>query len=74
MTNEPGIYFNKLLLEDALKDEKITNFFKWDKIKEYMIIGGIRIEDDFVVTKDGYDILSKDLPKTIKEIEDFMKK
>jgi Xaa-Pro aminopeptidase len=33
---------------------------------------GIRIEDDVVVTKDGYDILSKQAPKTIEEIESLM--
>ena len=33
---------------------------------------GVRIEDDVLVTKDGYDILSKDAPKTIDEIEELM--
>ncbi|HIP53465.1 MAG TPA: M24 family metallopeptidase, partial [Chromatiales bacterium] len=33
---------------------------------------GIRIEDDVVVTKDGHDILSKDAPKTVDEIEALM--
>jgi Xaa-Pro aminopeptidase len=33
---------------------------------------GIRIEDDLLVTKDGYDILSKDVPKTVEEIEALM--
>jgi Xaa-Pro aminopeptidase len=33
---------------------------------------GVRIEDDVLVTKDGYDVLSKDTPKTIAEIEALM--
>jgi len=33
---------------------------------------GVRIEDDVLVTKDGYDVLSKDTPKTITEIEALM--
>jgi len=35
---------------------------------------GIRIEDDVLVTKDGCDILSKDAPKTISDIEALMSK
>ncbi len=33
---------------------------------------GVRIEDDVLVTKDGYDVLSKDMPKTVDEIESIM--
>lgn len=33
---------------------------------------GIRIEDDVLVTKDGFDVLSKDMPKTVEEIEAIM--
>ena len=33
---------------------------------------GVRIEDDVLVTKDGYDVLSKDMPKTVDEIEMIM--
>lgn len=33
---------------------------------------GIRIEDDVLVTKDGYDILSKDVPKSVEDIEALM--
>ncbi len=35
---------------------------------------GVRIEDDVLVTKDGYDVLTKDAPKTIEDIEKLMQK
>ena len=56
MTIEPGIYIN----EDDM-----------DAPKEYRGIG-IRIEDDILVTKEGYENLSFMIPKTIQEIESAM--
>jgi Xaa-Pro dipeptidase len=74
LTNEPGIYFNQDLLNLAFQDEKVNKFIQKEVLVEYMKeVGGIRIEDNFLVTKDGYELLSKDLPRTVKEIEDFMK-
>ncbi len=56
LTVEPGIYI-------PARSKGVAK--KWWDI-------GIRIEDDVVVTKDGCDVLSKDAPKTIKEIETLM--
>lgn len=56
LTVEPGIYI-------AGGDKTVDK--KWWNI-------GIRIEDDVLVTKNGHDVLSKDAPKTVKEIEAIM--
>lgn len=56
MTVEPGIYV-------APDNERVAK--KWRGI-------GIRIEDDVVITKDGNEILTKDVPKTVEEIEALM--
>ena len=56
MTVEPGLYL-------SANSEGLSE--QWRNI-------GVRIEDDVLVTKDGYDILSKDAPKTIDEIEELM--
>ena len=56
MTVEPGLYL-------PANSKDLPDH--WQNI-------GVRIEDDVLVTKDGYDILSKDAPKTIDEIEELM--
>ncbi|PUA28224.1 MAG: Xaa-Pro aminopeptidase [Cellvibrio sp. 79] len=56
MTVEPGIYV-------APDNERVAK--KWRGI-------GIRIEDDVVITKDGNEVLTKDVPKTVEEIEKLM--
>lgn len=73
-TNEPGCYFIDRLLEEGYNDPIISQYLVKEKIEEYQKeVGGVRIEDDFVVTKNGPKILSSNLPKTIKDIEDFFK-
>ena len=73
LTNEPGIYFNDILLNEGYKDAKVAPFFDKELISEYQKeVSGIRIEDDFIVTEDGYKILSSLAPKTVEEIEKFM--
>ncbi len=56
LTVEPGVY---IAANNAEVDKKWWNI-------------GVRIEDDVLVTEDGYDILSKDLPKTVEAIEALM--
>lgn len=73
LSNEPGIYFNDTLLEKGYNDDKIKHFFVKEKIKEYQKeVAGVRIEDDWMVTKDGYYNFSQALPKTVEDIEAFM--
>ncbi len=75
LTIEPGIYFNDVKIKIAKDDEILSNIYNFDIIKQYRDeIGGIRIEDDFVVTKDGNLNLTKSAPKTIEEIEKCMAK
>ena len=58
------IYFN---------DEKVSKYFVQDKIKEYYDFGGVRIEDDILITDDGCVNLTQGLPRTTAEIEETMK-
>ena len=72
VTVEPGIYFIPALIERWEKEGKFADYINYDKVKEYVGFGGIRIEDDVLVTDTGYRVLGKPIPKTVEEIESFM--
>jgi len=73
ITVEPGIYFIPCLLEKAFKDERLKKYFNEKLIKTYYNFGGIRIEDDVLVTLDGCINLTASLPREIEDIEKLMK-
>jgi len=70
ITVEPGIYFIPQLIE-KWKAEKInTEFILFNKLEDYYSFGGIRLEDDIVITPGGCRfVYEKRLPVTIEEIE-----
>ncbi len=71
VTVEPGVYFIPQLISNWKKDKKHTKFINYKKVEEYLGFGGIRIEDDILVTEDGHRVLgNKPIPKTIKEVEE----
>ncbi len=72
MTIEPGIYFIPELIEIWKNENRNAEFINYDKVLTYLGFGGIRIEDDVLVTADGVRVLGKPIPKTVKEIEDIM--
>lgn len=70
VTNEPGIYFIPALI-DKWQNEKInTDFINFEKVNQYRDFGGIRLEDDILVTKTGSEIIGKRIPITPDEIEE----
>ena len=75
MTNEPGIYLRGEALS-YLSDTPANKAFI-EKVRlvfeKYKNIG-VRIEDDMVITADGVDWMTKDLPRTIEDVENFMAK
>jgi Xaa-Pro dipeptidase len=68
ITIEPGIYFIPALLKPAFEDNNRKDFLNINAIKPLMDFGGIRIEDNLVITADGYENLTK-VPKKRSEIE-----
>lgn len=69
VTVEPGIYFIPQLIDIWKADKKHADFIDYDKVEEYRDFGGIRIEDDVLVTKDDHKVLGKPIPKTVDEVE-----
>ncbi len=55
-------------------DNKLTEFINYDKLEEYLDFGGIRIEDDVLITAEGYKVLGNSIPKTVEEVEKLMNK
>jgi len=72
LTVEPGIYFIPDLIDQFRAEGKFADFVNYDKVETYKNFGGVRIEDDILVTDTGYRVLGKPIPKTIEEIEAIM--
>lgn len=71
MTVEPGIYFIPVLIDKWVAEKKFEQFIDYEKVNQYRDFGGIRIEDNVLVTKEGHRVLGKHIPKTVIEIEDI---
>ena len=69
LTVEPGIYFIPQLIDIWMKENKHSDFINYNKVNEYRDFGGIRIEDDVLVTSNSYKVLGKPIPKTVEEVE-----
>ena len=73
VTDEPGIYFIPALIDDWRAKGHCKEFLNFDKLDTYKDFGGIRIEDDILITKDGCRFLGKDrIPYHPKDVEDYM--
>lgn len=74
LTVEPGIYFIPALIDQWKAEGKFIEFINYDKVETYKDFGGIRIEDDVLVTETGNRVLGKPIPKTVADIEAIMAK
>jgi Xaa-Pro aminopeptidase len=73
VTDEPGIYFIPALIEQWKKEGRNAQYINFDKLESYYDFGGIRLEDDILITEDGCRLLgSKRLPITVKDVENAM--
>ena len=74
LTVEPGIYFIPQLIEKWEKEKINADFIRFNEVKKYLDFGGIRLEDDIVITETGCRLVyEKRLPVTIEEIEKMVK-
>ncbi|XPV77880.1 MAG: aminopeptidase P family protein [Desulfovibrio sp.] len=72
VTVEPGIYFIEGLIEKWRSQKLHTDYISYDALADYSGFGGIRIEDDVLVTKDGNVVLGPEIPKEISELESIL--
>ncbi|MEJ5994112.1 aminopeptidase P family protein [Pedobacter sp. Du54] len=74
ITVEPGLYFIPELIEKWKAEHKFAEFINYDKVDEFKTFGGIRVEDDYVITANSYRKLGKELAISIAEIEEIREK
>ena len=69
VTVEPGIYFIPQLIDKWNAEGLHKEFINYDALEAYKDFGGIRIEDDYVITDTGARLLGGNVPKKIKDVE-----
>ena len=75
LTDEPGIYFIPALIDKWKAEGMHKDFLCYDRIEEYRDFGGIRLEDDILITNDGCRVLGeKIIPYHPDDVEEYMKK
>lgn len=72
LTIEPGIYFIPALIEKWKNEAQHTEFINYNEVEKYIGFGGIRLEDDVLVTADGAEYIGPRLPITVAQIEELM--
>ena len=73
MTDEPGCYFIPALIDQWRAEKKYTDFLNYDAIESFKDFGGIRLEDDILITPEGSRFLGeKRIPITVEEVENIM--
>jgi len=73
ITNEPGCYFIPALIDQWKGEQKHARFINYDQVEKYRGFGGVRIEDDVLITDSGSKVLGTPIPKTVEEVEETMK-
>lgn len=73
ITDEPGCYFIPALIDKWRAEKLHTDFLNFDEIEKFKDFGGIRLEDDILITPEGSRFTGeKHIPITIEEVENIM--
>ncbi|MGI9159781.1 MAG: aminopeptidase P family protein [Saprospiraceae bacterium] len=69
LTVEPGIYFIPQLIDQWRRKKMFTEFINYEALAKYRNFGGIRIEDNVLITSDGHRVLGDPIPKSVEDVE-----
>ncbi len=69
LTVEPGVYFIPQLIDQWRAEGLHRDYIVYDEVEKFKDFGGIRIEDDYMITADGARLLGGHVPKTIEDVE-----
>jgi Xaa-Pro aminopeptidase len=69
LTIEPGIYFIPELIDQWKAKNQNSDYINFDRVEDYRTFGGLRNEENFLITETGYELLGKLKPKSIDDVE-----
>lgn len=69
ITIEPGCYFIPALIDQWQSEGRFKEFINYEKVNEYRDFGGIRIEDDILVSDSGHKVMGRPIPRSVEEVE-----
>ncbi len=72
LTVEPGIYFIPELVDRWEQENKFKEFINYEKVRTYLDFGGARLEDDILVTDEGFRVLGNPIPDKPEDVEKMM--
>lgn len=68
LTVEPGLYFIPELIDQWRRQKKFEQFINYSALKKFRDLGGVRIEDNVLITPTGHRVLGQPIPKAIEEV------
>ena len=73
LTVEPGLYFIPELMDIWQAEGKLKDFINYDKLATFRNFGGARVEENFLITESGYQLLGEPLIKSVSDIEGLIR-